>query len=122
MRTLILVVGSIIALLGSVSHAHGQKSTERFIPIGQSPGLSNKFTYIGTIEAVAPEKRTISAGGHTVKITDRTRIWLDRSKMKLGNRAGSISDLQQGRRVEIKYDNPARPQAADWIKVEITSP
>ncbi len=122
MRALILVVGSMIALLGGVSLAHAQKSTERYIPIGQSPGLSKKYTYIGTIEAVAPEKRTITAGGRTVMITERTRIWLDRSKLKLGNRTGSIGDLQQGSRVEIKYDDPTRPQAADWIKVESTSP
>ncbi|MGH9576481.1 MAG: DUF5666 domain-containing protein [Terriglobales bacterium] len=111
-----------IALLGGVSQAHAQKSTERYIPIGQSPGLSDKYTYIGTIQAVAPEKRTITAGGRTVKITDQTRIWLDRSKLKQSNLIGNISNLQPGSRVEVKYDDPARPQAADWIKVEIASP
>jgi len=122
MRRLIVAAGTVIALLGGVSQAHGQKSTERYIPIGQSPGMSGKTTYVGSIEAVAPGDRTITAGGRTVRITDRTRIWLDRSRQKLGNLSGDISDLRQGRRVEIKYDDPARPQAADWIKVEITSP
>jgi hypothetical protein len=122
MRKLITVAGTVIALLGGVSHAHGQKSTERYIPIGQSPGLSGKTTYVGTIDAVAPEKRTITAGGHTVRITERTRIWQDRSRQKLGARSGDIGDLRPGRRVEIKYDDPARPQAADWIKVEVASP
>ena len=122
MRTLILVVGSTIALLWGVSYAHGQKSTERYIPIGQSPGLSDKYTYIGTIQAVAPEKRTITAGGRTVKITDQTRIWLDRSKLKQSNLIGNIADLHPGSRVEVKYDDSTRPQAAYWIKVEIASP
>ncbi len=122
MRTLILAAGAAIALLGSVSHAHGQKSTERYIPIGQSPGLSGKYTYIGTLDAVAPDKRSVTAGGRTVRITDQTRIWLDRSSLKQSNRSGTLGDLQPGRRVEIKLDDPSRPQAAEWIKVESRTP
>jgi len=122
MRRLILTAATVIALLGGVWPVHGQKSTERHIPIGQSPGLSGKTTYIGTIEALAPGNRTITAGGRTVRITDRTRIWVDHSKQKQSNRDGDLGDLRPGRRVEIKYDDPARPQAAEWIKVEITSP
>ena len=122
MRTLILAIGSVIAVLCSVSYAHGQKETERYIPLGQSPGVSKKFTYIGSIDAVAPADRTITAGGRTVKITDSTRIWIDRSALKQSTETGSISDLKQGRTVEIKYDDPARPQVAEWIKVQATSP
>ncbi len=122
MRTLILAAGAAIALLGSLSHAHGQKSTERYIPIGQSPGLSGKYTYIGTIDAVAPDKQTVTAGGRTVKISDQTRIWVDRSRLKQSSRSGNIGDLQPGRRVEIKLDDPSRPQAAEWIKVESRTP
>lgn len=122
MRTLILAIGSAIALLCSVSYAHGQKATERYIPLGQSPGVSKKYTYVGTCEAVSPEKRTITAGGHTVKITDATQIWLDRSQLKQPTGTGSVSDLKQGQMVEIKYDDPARPQVAEWIKVQVTSP
>ena len=122
MRTLILAIGSMIALLCSASYAHGQKATERYIPLGQSPGVSKKYTYLGTIEAIAPAKRTISAGGRTVMITDATRIWLDRSQLKQTALVGSISDLKQGQTVEIKYDDPARPKVAEWIKVRITAP
>ena len=122
MRTLILAIGSVIALLCSVSYAHGQKESERYIPLGQSPGVSKKYTFIGTIDAVAPEKRTITAGGRTVKITDSTRIWIDRSQLKQTAKTGSVSDLKQGQTVEIKYDDLARPQVAEWIKVQIRSP
>lgn len=122
MRILILAIGSVIALLCSVSYAHGQKATERYIPLGQSPGISKKYTSVGTIEAVAPAKRTITVGGRTVKITDATRIWLDRSQLKQPTATGSVSDLKQGQLVEIKYVDPARPQAAEWIKVQVTSP
>ena len=45
-------IGLVVALLCGVSHVHGQKATERYIPIGQSPGLSGKYTYIGSIECI----------------------------------------------------------------------
>ena len=122
MRRVILAIGSVIALLCSVSFAHGQKSTERYIPLGQSPGVSKKYTFVGTIEAVAPAKRTITAGGRTVKITDGTQIWLDRSQQQQPTSTGSVADLKPGQMVEVKYVDPARPQAAEWIKVQVTSP
>jgi hypothetical protein len=37
-----------VAALGSALDASGQQATEMFIPIGQSPGLSNTSTLIGT--------------------------------------------------------------------------
>ena len=105
-----------------MSYAHGQKATERYIPIGQSPGVSNKYTYIGVIEAVDPQQRTLTAAGHTVQITDETRIWLDRSLQKVSNQKGSFDDLQKGRKVEIKYTDTTQPQVAQWVKVQVTAP
>ena len=122
MRTLFLGIGLITALLCTMSYAHGQKATEQYIPIGQSPGISNKYTYIGVIEAVDPQQHTVTAAGHTVQITDETHIWLDRSLQKLSNQAGSFDDLQKGRKVEIKYTGPAQPQVAQWVKVQVAAP
>lgn len=122
MRTIFLGIGLITALLCGMSYAHGQRATEQFIPIGQSPGLSNKYTYIGMIEAVDPQQRTVTAAGHTVRITEQTRIWLDRSLLKLSNQVGSFGDLQKGRKVEIKYADSAQPQVAQWVKVQVTAP
>ncbi len=122
MRTLFLGIGVVTALLCSMSYAHGQKATEQFIPIGQSPGISHKFTYIGVIEAVNPQQRTVTAAGHTVRITEQTRIWLDNSLRRLSNQAGSFGDLQKGRKVEIKYADSAQPQVAQWVKVQVTAP
>lgn len=122
MRTIFLGIGLITALLCSMSYAHGQKATEQFIPLGQSPGLSNKYTYIGVIEAVDPKQRTVTAAGHTVQITKQTRIWLDRSLLKLSNQAGNFGDLQKGRKVEIKYAESAQRQIAQWVKVQMTTP
>ena len=126
MRALVNGIGLAIALLGSLSYAHGQKETEQYIPIGQSPGLSQKHTSIGEIAEVDPQAKTVTiadpAGRRTVKVTEKTRIWLDRTKLKLSNLTGSFADLQKGRRVEVKYDDPQRREVAEWVKVEVRQP
>ena len=116
----------VVALLWGTSFAHGQKSTEQYIPIGKSPGLSGKYTYIGVLTDVKAQTRTISladsAGPTTLKVTDTTRIWLDRSKVKKSNISGKFTDLVKGRRVEVKYAHPDRKNVAEWVKVEVTEP
>ena len=111
------------ALLFAAGHAHGQKATEQFIPIGQSPGASGRYTVVGVIEAVSPQGTTVtvrdSARTLTARITTRTRIFLDRSKLKLPNLSGRLADLQKGRRAEVKFLNPARRDTVDWVKVEV---
>ena len=126
MRIFLSGIGVAVALLGVISHAHGQKETERFIPIGQSPGVSQKHTSIGEIAEVDQQKQMVTivepAGRRTVKITEKTRVWLDRTKFKQANLTGSFADLQKGRRVEVKYEDPQRREVADWVKVEIAQP
>jgi hypothetical protein len=126
MRALLSGIGVAVALLGAISPAHGQKETERFIPIGQSPGVSQKQTSIGEIAEVDAARRTVTvaeqAGRRTVKITEKTRIWLDRTKLKQANLSGSFADLQKGRRVEVKVEDPGHREVADWVKVEIARP
>lgn len=121
MRTLLLGIGLTTALLCGMSYAHGQKATERYIPIGQSPGVSNKYTYIGVIQAVDTQQRTVTAAGYTVQITGETHIWLDRSLQKLSNQTGNFDDLQTGRKVEI-YTGAGQSQVAEWVKVQVTTP
>lgn len=121
-RAAVLLVVSVAA----PGPAYPQKATEQFIPLGQSPGASGKLTWIGEIVGTDVPKRTLSIGeaqgAHTVKITDKTRIFLDRSKLKKSNLTGTIADLQKGRRAEVKYDGPGPTPEADWIKVEISQP
>jgi hypothetical protein len=116
----------VVALLWGTSFAHGQKSTEQYIPIGKSPGLSGKYTSIGLLTAVDARARTItvadSAGPKTLKLTDTTRIWLDRSKLRKSSISGKFADLVKGRRVEAKYEHPDRKNVAEWVKVEVTQP
>lgn len=100
---------------------HGQETTERYIPIGKSPGVSDKYSYIGTITAVDMDAQTIeidsNRGDVTIKMTDHTRIWLDRSDAKRTNAVGSYSDCQVGRKVEVMHIR-GDEMVADWIKIE----
>jgi len=113
----------IIVALGGTLEASGQQATEMFIPIGQSPGLSNKGNVIGTLESVDPGKQMVtissSSGAQTVGITDRTMIWLDRSEQKQPNQNGAINDLQKGRKIEIKVRKGEAKAVAEWIKVQV---
>ncbi len=111
----------LVALLCSASAAHGQRATERFIPIGKSPGVSGKLTTIGTIAAVEPERRRIRIAGPegpvTVAILDSTPIWLDRSELKEKTSTGSFADCEIGRTVEVKYLDPDTRDVAEWVKL-----
>ena len=116
---LVLIVGMLLM----ASDAYGQQATERYIPVGKSPGISGKYTYLGQIERVDPEKRTIVVAGpegdRTITVTDATKIWLDRTQKKLSNQRGGMGDLQPGRRVEVKYVDYEKKEQAGWIKVVI---
>lgn len=118
-------IGLAIVVLGSIQLAQAQKQTEIYIPIGKSPGVSRTHTLIGTIETVNLPDRSLvmrdEQGRYTVKVTDRTRIWLDRSAMKLHNQSGSLTSCQPDRQVEVKYEGsaPGEQVTAEWIKVQI---
>ena len=109
-----------LACLGP-SSTHGQQTTEQFIPIGQSPGVSDTYSYIGTIIAVDMAAHTIvvdsNRGERTVSVTEGTRIWLDRSGTKKTNTVGSYDDCEVGRKVEVMHEHDDEA-VANWIKIE----
>ncbi|MGH7599765.1 MAG: hypothetical protein ACREOI_25710 [bacterium] len=119
-------IGVIITLFVAVPCVRGQKATEIFIPLGKSPGLSGKYTTIGKIDTVNTQDQTItmtdSSGSYTIKITERTQIWLDNSKLKSTNRRGTFADLPKGLLAEVKYEDSARKDkgVAEWIKIQMT--
>lgn len=110
----------IFPLLGT-SLIYGQEAAEQFIPIGYSPGISDKYSFIGKIVDVDQETHTIvvdsNRGQRVIKVTPMTRIWLDRSKLKRTNTVGSYSDCEVGRKVEVMHDHDDE-SVADWIKIE----
>jgi len=124
-KHLLTVLGAAALLWGSASSAHGQRATEMFIPVGQSPGVSGKYSVVGKIKSISAQNQILtiagSAGTHTATITSRTKIWLDRSKLRLANRSGTFSDCQEGQTVEIKYEDPKQMGrgAAEWIKIQV---
>jgi hypothetical protein len=128
LKFVIGVVAVGVLLLGGMPPAHGQKATEMFIPIGQSPGLSDKASIIGTIETIDARAQTIEVAGPSeswsATITDRTKIWLDKSKLRLSNQKGKFTDLRKGLLTEVKYETAEGKGKgpADWIKVQITEP
>jgi hypothetical protein len=126
MRKLLTKFGVTITLFLGIPYAHGQKATEIFIPLGKSPGLSGKYTTIGKIDTANAQDQTItmtdSLGSYTIKVTGRTNIWLDNSKLKATNRKGTFAELRKGLLAEVKYENSARKDkgTAEWIKIQIT--
>ena len=115
----LLISGS---LLGSTL-SFSQQTTEQYIPIGKSPGISDKYSYIGSIVSVDEQAQTIvvqsNRGSKTIRVTPTTRLWLDRSKSKRSNLEASYSDCEVGRTVEIMYDHDDHGVAV-WIKIEST--
>lgn len=101
--------------------AQAQQATEQYIPIGQSPGVSGKLSFIGPIVAVDHAARTISVDDRgemrVIKVTENTRIWLDRSKVRRENKSAEYDDCEVGRRIELRYLGDDKT-SADWIKIE----
>lgn len=122
MRIMTLLVPMLLIAVG-VSPVFGQEQTERYIPIGKSPGISGKYSYIGKITGVDAANHTISVrddtGSRTINCPHGTRIWLDRSALKQTNITGSFADMQVGRTVEVKFRDYQRMDEADWIKVGV---
>jgi hypothetical protein len=120
MRTqLTLLVG--LAVATAAAPAHAQQATERFIPLGQSPGVSGVLAYMGSISAVDQSRRTVTMSGPggaiTVRISDSTRIWVDRSAQRKSSTLGKLTDLRVGWNAEVKYLDPVKEEGAEWIKV-----
>lgn len=108
--------------LGMTAFAHAQRTTEMFIPIGESPGVSRTRSVIGQVEAFNQKTGMLSvsspSGALSVRVVDRTRIWRDRSPQKLSNETGSTADLQPGKRVEVKFEPGTERKIAQWVKVQ----
>lgn len=115
-------IGSILAAIFFVVVAvEAQQATERYIPIGSSPGISDEYAVIGTIVAVSYDDWTITmssvSGSYTVKVTPATRVFLDRSGSRKTNLPGRFQDCRKGQRAEVMHIRDDKDVAL-WIKLE----
>ena len=123
MSKYITVTGILITLLVMVPITAAEKATELYIPMGQSPGLSDRHSATGRIEQVNYSQNTLTmsagSGTYTVKVSKRTMIYLDRSKMGQPNLYGSFADCKKGMMLEVRFEQDERGRPAEWIKLEM---
>jgi hypothetical protein len=118
-----ITIAAVLAVLVTVSDTTAQKATEQYIPIGASPGVSGEQSHIGRIVSSDDASNTLAIEtdtglGYSVRVTETTRIWVDRSASALPNIEGSFADCRVGRLIEAMYASDD-PEAAVWIKVRI---
>lgn len=100
------LTAAIFCLLCTVCEA--QRTTELYIPIGRSPGLSAQGkTIIGTVIAINGDE--IVVGDRIIRLTAGTKIFLDRSRIKQTNLYGVKADIKVGAFVE--------GYLSDWVKL-----
>jgi hypothetical protein len=118
----VLTVMAAVSVLATA--VHGQKATEMLIPIGKSPGVSGISSVVGTIASCEPASGIVTISTekeqHAARLTEATKIFLDRSTVNQGGGVGSRSDCQKGRRTEVKYvyEGTTRTARAEWIKIQ----
>lgn len=97
-----------------------QQATEVYIPIGESPGVSERDSIIGSISSVDHERyrMTISVAGQTrmVTMTPVTRYYVDNTRARTQSRKGSLEDCEVGQRIEVYIDDDGN---ALWVKTEV---
>jgi hypothetical protein len=118
-----IAIGTAIILVGVTSYAFAQKTTELYIPLGKSPGLSGKYTVIGKIQQVDYQNKTFtistSSGSYAITVTERTKIFLDRSKVKGTNSYGKFADCKKDMMAEVRFEKDSRANPAQWVKLQI---
>lgn len=110
-----------VSLCLNFAVGQAQQATEKFIPIGMSPGVSGKSSFLGNITSVnsATKSFSMQIDGDTkvISVAPTTWIWLDRSKNRKPNQDGEYGALETGSTVEVLMD-PDDPTKAAWIKIE----
>ena len=113
-RTITIALG---LLISAVAFSH--PATERYIPIGESPGVSNVKSYVGTILSVRTTANgfTISVedGEKLIEVTEETKIYLDTGRGK-SNRIGTEEDCQVGRKIEVYLHEDG---TVHWVKIRV---
>ena len=116
MRKLILIAATaLLVVAGSGAWAH--PATERYIPIGKSPGVSGKKSYVGEIRSISDHENgfsmTVENANLRIEVDQYTKIYLDTGKGRV-NSAGARSDCRVGRLVEVYVHESG---TAYWVKI-----
>lgn len=115
-----LVSLTLVAGLAGSMPAAAHVETELYIPIGQSPGISNVKTRIGRIESQVARQNglTLLVDDHTqyVAFTKATKIYLQYATPGQRNRVGTYSDCQVPLKAEVYI---ADDGSVRWIKVQM---
>lgn len=124
MRTGFNLLPAILLLFASLAGA--QEMTERHIPVGAYPSLASKYVTAGTIVAVDDETMTLtlkdSGSERSFRVTENTKIWLDRSGLGQTTLDGNFSDLATGLKAEVRSLGPERSDVAYWVKQQMAAP
>lgn len=124
-RRFLIASTGFAALLLAVAMASSHEMTEKYIPVGAYPTLQSPYASIGTISGIDAAAGTITLNGngasHTYKITEHTRIWLDRSLLKQPTLDGTLADIKTGMRAEIRGAGPEKAHEAMWVKVQVSA-
>ena len=112
-----------IILIGITPILYAEKAAELYIPVGQSPGLSDSYNLIGRIDAVDYQNRSLTVigttGRFTVYITEYTLIFMDKSMLRQPSRYGTFADIKPSIIVEVRFEADKRHRPAEWIKLQI---
>ena len=102
---------------GAVAYSH--PATERYIPIGESPGVSNVKSYVGAIRSLEMTESgftmSVQDSDKPIVVTDETKIYLDTGPGR-SNMIGTEKDCQVGRKIEVYLHEDG---TAYWIKISV---
>ena len=114
MLTISILMLTVVAL----SNASAHPATERYIPIGKSPGISGVKSYVGKIRSVHDTESgfamTVENATTEVRIDETTMIYVDTGS-RSSNRIGTEEDCEVGRTVEVYLHDSG---VAYWVKIQ----
>lgn len=108
-----LLMMAVLPAAGVFSHP----ATELYIPIGQSPGISNVKSYVGRIRSLRETDdgflMNVEGSVSRIDVDESTKIYVDAGPGKK-NRVGTRADCEVGRTVEVYLHESG---VAYWVKV-----
>ncbi len=113
-RTITIALSLVIS---TVAFSH--PATERYIPIGESPGVSKVKSYVGAIlsarNTASGFTMSVEDGEKLIEVTKETKIYLDTGRGK-SNRVGTEEDCKVGRIVEVYLHEDG---TVYWVKIRL---